>query len=135
MFSNFLKLVSDICVTHIPFKKNKKHKKSKSEREVRAKSRRKTKLKDQLRRITKVNDRKRYDKVQKELCDMDNFIRQSFAKEQKNEENKTVKAIKRNRKFFFLFAKKKSKCKSSINPLKDNEGKLLNDPLKTGDLL
>ena len=51
------------------------------------------------------------------------------------EEEKSIKAIKKNNKFFYSYAKKKSKTKVTIGPFMDNNNKVINDPHTMGDVL
>ena len=51
------------------------------------------------------------------------------------EEEKAIKAIKKNNKFFYSYAKKKSKTKVTIGPFMDNNNRVINDPHTMGDML
>ena len=51
------------------------------------------------------------------------------------EEEKAIKAIKKNNKFFYSYAKKESKTKVTIGPFMDNNNKVINDPHTMGDML
>ena len=59
-------------------------------------------------------------KIEKEIYEIDKFIKDSFAHDLKMEEEKAIRAIKKNNKFFYSYAKKKSKTKVTIGPLMDN---------------
>ena len=51
------------------------------------------------------------------------------------EEEKAIKAIKKNNMFFYSYAKKKSKTKVNKGPFMDNNNKVINDPHTMGDML
>ena len=59
-------------------------------------------------------------KIEKEIYEIDKFIKDSFAHDLKMEEEKAIKAIKKNNKFFYSYAKKKSETKVTIGPFMDN---------------
>ena len=134
MYTQFLNVISDTCQQFVPLKKGKSSRKSKSERECRAKFRRKTKLKKKLKDISGKNSPKRV-KIEKEIYEIDKFIKDSFAHDLKVEEEKAIKAIKKNNKFFYSYAKKKSKTKVTIGPFMDNNNRVINDPHTMGDML
>ena len=50
-------------------------------------------------------------------------------------EARAVNAIKANPRYFYSFAKKYGKTKSSVSPLRDKDGKLTDDPLKKANIL
>ena len=50
-------------------------------------------------------------------------------------EEKAVTKIKTNPKFFYSYAKKLAKCKSSVAPLKNQMGQITNDPREKADIL
>ena len=132
--TQFLNVISDTCQQFVPLKKGKSSRKSKSEHERRAKFCRKTKLRKKLKDISDKNSPKRV-KIEKEIYEIDKFIKDSFAHDLKMEEEKAIKAIKKNNKFFYSYAKKKSKTKVTIGPFMDNNNKVINDPHTIGDML
>ena len=90
----------------------------------------KKKLKD----INDKNSPKRV-KIEKEIYEIDKFIKDSFAHDLKMEEEKAIKVIKKSNKFYYSYAKKKSKTKITIGPFMDNNNKVINDPHTMGDML
>ena len=55
--------------------------------------------------------------------------------QRKTQEDKAVKIIKENPRYFYSYAKRYNKVKSSVGPLTDENGDLVNDPKTMGDLL
>ena len=111
MFTQFLNVISDTCQQFVPLKKGKSSRKSKSEHERRAKFRRKTKLRKKLKDISDKNSPKRV-KIEKEIYEIDKFVKDSFAHDLKMEEEKAIKAIKRTISSFIPMPKRSLKPKS-----------------------
>ena len=89
---------------------------------------------DILKDISDKNSPKRV-KIENEIYESDKFIKDSFTHDLKTEEEKAIKAIKKNNKFFYSYAKKKSKTKVTIGPFMHNNNKVINDPHTMGDML
>ena len=98
--------------------------------------RRKRKLRSRLKAIeasdpysTKIQDIK--DSISLLCLD----IRDSIVTEFHNREIKAVSTVKKNPRFFFSYAKKFSKLKSNIGPLRDSNNNLQTDPKRMADIL
>jgi len=61
-------------------------------------------------------------------------IIESHNKENKNKEAKAIENIKRNPKYFYAYARSKSKIKTQIGPF-ENEGSLVTNPLEKAEIL
>ena len=135
MYTQFLNVISDTCQQFVPLKRVRVPENLNLNVNVEQKFRRKTKLKKKLKDISDKNSPKRV-KIEKEIYEIDKFIKDSFAHDLKMEEEKAIKAIKKNNKFFYSCAKKKSKTKVTIGPfMDDNNNKVINDPHTMGDML
>ena len=93
-----------------------------------------------MRRRTKL--RQKYDEsahqratAHKGLTGIERELRMSYAKQREFEENKAVGNIKTNPKFFFSYAKKHSKTKTGIGPLRTPEKSLTSSPKRMAELL
>jgi hypothetical protein len=62
-------------------------------------------------------------------------IRDSIAAELHSREERAVKVLKSNPRYFFSYAKRFSKVKSNVGPLKDKDGILHQDPEKMANIL
>ena len=59
-----------------------------------------------------------------ELLEIEKKLQESYRTQKKYDERRAVDAIKANSKYFFDYAKKHTKVKTKIRPLKDNHGKM-----------
>ena len=69
-----------------------------------------------------------------ELLEIEKKLQESYRTQKKYDERRAVDAIKANSKYFFDYAKKHTKVKTKIGPLKDNHGKMTNDPKVMAEL-
>ena len=69
------------------------------------------------------------------LTNIERELRTSYANQREFEENKAVGNIKTNPKFFFSYAKKYSKTKTGIGPLRTADRSLTSSPKKMAELL
>ena len=74
-------------------------------------------------------------KVEAEIADLSVRIKQRYIERNKQQEEKVVKAIKTNPKYFYSHVKKHSKVKSSVAPLQRPDSTLTVDPKEKAGLL
>ena len=74
-------------------------------------------------------------KLRLELYNINEQIKTSVHTQQKNEESKAVSNIKENPKYFYSYAKKNNKLKTTIGPLNQPSGQLTDDPQAMADIL
>ena len=122
ILDKFYMLCYNACKEVIPIKKNstsKKHPRIVRHRRTLIKRRRKL-----TKRLSKCTSPIRKSKITQELLEIEKKLQKSFRESQSHMEGKAVEAIKTNSKYFFSYAKKKSKVKSKIGPLLNSEGNL-----------
>ena len=73
--------------------------------------------------------------IKKKVDDANILIKTSIRKEREKEEKKAIDKIKSDSKFFFRFAKGRSKIRDSVGPLKSKDGSLTSDPAKMVGIL
>ena len=69
------------------------------------------------------------------LADVERQLRESYISQAAFEENKAVSSIKNNPKYFYSYARKFSKTKTNIGPLKTPENTLTTSPSKMAEIL
>ena len=74
-------------------------------------------------------------KIYKELLEIEKDLQKSFKESKNYLETKAVDAIKKNSKYFFSYAKKKSKIKSKIGPLLNLTGNLTQKNKEMAEIL
>ena len=91
------------------------------------------------RKITKkllhTNSKPKKDKIKDELLQIEKKLQKSFKESKRHVESKVIDSIKKNSKYFFTYAKKKSKLQSSIGPLLNCNGKLTQRSKEMADIL
>ena len=127
--------ILEICTIHAP-KKNLAPTTTRICRNRRILNRRRRKLNAKVKslKLMQPNSTK-IPQLETELNILAVRIRDAIEDEQSRREKKAVECVKNNSKFFFSYAKKFTKLKSNIGPLKDNEGNLQHDPNKMAQLL
>ena len=135
-FPELLRLtVLQIMELHCPLKNNFLHRKSTNPKR-RVLKRRKKKLKARIKSITETRpDSPVLERLQTELATIHNQIKDSITQQKNLEEEKAVKTIVDNPRYFYSYAKKAAKAKSRIGPLFDALGKLQKDPKTMANLL
>ena len=68
------------------------------------------------------------EKLKEKIVEIEKQLLDSHQKEKKNTEEKVIKACKKNRKYFFSYAKKCSKVKQNIGPIIDWKGDMKSNP-------
>ena len=74
-------------------------------------------------------------KIEKELTDVTDKIKESLKKQKEHEETHAIKTISSNPSYFYSYSKRFSKQPSKIGPLLDSSGKLQQHPKKMADML
>ena len=122
-----------ICEEHVPAKsKAERAKMSRTFRYRRSLTRKRRRINKRLSRTTspyqkcKLNDK---------LLQIEKELQKSYRNSAIYIENKAVEAIKTNSKFFYSYAKKKSKVKSKIGPLLNNANKLVGNSKEMAEIL
>ena len=129
--------VLQICLQHSPAKiQSGKGSKSKMEKELAAMKMKKRKINRKLQNL-KENDPSSQNIAKLELADgltayeiKDTIVNHLYQKERN-----AVATIKTNPKFFFSYAKRLAKAKSSVAPLRNREGVLTNNASEKAELL
>ena len=73
-------------------------------------------------------------KLKEELISIEMKLQKLYKSTSEFEEDKALRAIKRNSKYFFSYAKRFSKIKNKIGPLFEG-GNFINDPKKMSEIL
>eukprot|EP00116_Pleurobrachia_bachei_P001864 sb/3462126/ len=129
----FVLTVLQIALKHCPRKRPKSRSQKGPLEKLR---RRRRKLKPRIEALTKIgnNSRKLSELLEEENTILENIKKLSLDVLEKQEE-KAAANIKINPRYFFSYAKKLSKTKSSIAPLKRDNGTLTNDNAEKAELL
>ena len=126
-------LIFDICKDHVPQRNETEIKQgTKVERYRKALIKRRRKLKKQL---VNAKSAARVSKIHQELLDVEKNLQKSFKASALYNEDKAVKAIKKNAKYFYAYVKKKAKVLSKIGPLLNLEGALTNNNKEMAEIL
>ena len=104
------KICLDKCKRRIPFRTSNNAKKtSKIDRYRRSLTKRRRKLTKQL---TKSTSQSKKDRITTELLQIEKDLQKSFSDSKRYIENKAIRSIKKNSKYFFSYARSKSKIKT-----------------------
>ena len=139
--SNFLELfrltVLQIALHHSPEKEiNGGERRGKRARAKYALKRRRRKLTAQIRALKEANpSSQKLPKLTKEVSMLAFNISEEIKKDLDAKEAKAVKTIKSNPRYFFSYAKRFSKTKATVSPLRKADGQLTNDPQQKSELL
>ena len=74
-------------------------------------------------------------KLNKKLINIEIKLKQSYESEKQNQERKATESIKNNPKFFYAYARKHSKTKSKVGPLRNRNDKLVYDKDSIANIL
>ena len=133
MLDIFHNKVYEVCSKYVPQKSTMDRKrKSKIERLRRSLTKRRRKI---LKRLINVNSEIAKNKIKDELLDIEKKLQKSFRDSLAYMEEKAVKAIKVNSKYFFSYVRSKAKIKSKIGPLLNKDGKLTNNNQEMAEIL
>ena len=136
-FPELLRLtVLQVCELFAPSKSEQSNKPNQFVRDRNILRRRKRKIKPQIQGLVAKNpSSSKLQKLRAELYDIDEKIKTSMNNQRKSQEEKAIKAMKENPRFFYSYAKRFSKIKSSVGPLINKDGNLTDDPKSMADLL
>ena len=133
ILTKFYTLCLNICNDLVPAKTQDEVKKlNKVLRYRRSLSRRRRKI---TKRLSQVKSQNAKLKISEELLQIEKDLQKSFRNSESHMEDKAVQAIKSNSKYFFSYAKKKSKIKMKIGPLLDQTGKLTQNKKEMSEIL
>ena len=123
--------MAHICNRHIPERRVRRR--SKQDR-VRRKLYARRKLLSERRNKPTITDMQ-IAAIDREIVMIEQRLRISYELESIEEENKAIADIKDNSKYFFSYAKRKSKTTSNIGPLKKEDGSFTDDNKEMSELL
>lgn len=133
MFDRFYSICLDIAQKVVPNKSCFQIKKeTKIPRERINLMRRRSRINKLLIRVTSIS---RKEKLQDELVTIEKALQKSYKDSISYRENKAFNAIKNNSKYFFKYAKRFSKIKTSIGPLLNEKNEFESDSKKMADML
>ena len=122
-----------ICEEHVPLKsKAECTKNSRIFRYRRSLTRKRRRINKRLSRITSPSQKC---KLNNQLLQIEIELQKSYQNSATYSENKAVEAIKTNPKFFYTYAKKKSKVKCKIGPLLNSANKLVGNSKEMAEIL
>ena len=121
----------DIAVQHVPPCKT-TSKSNSIPKDRKALMRRRNRINKRLLHITSPTQK---EKLRKELVQIEKELQKSRKQSRIYQEKKAIEAIKKNAKYFFTYAKKFSKTKTTIGPLLDEKEEYVHDNHKMANLL
>lgn len=128
--------VLQVCALYSPEKTSQPKKLNPFLRARNTLRRRKKKVTTQIKAIEQKNPTsKKLEKLRVELYDLNQSIKDSIHDQRKVNEAKAVKAILKNPRYFYSYAKQNNKLKSTVGPLFNAENKLVDDPKTMADIL
>ena len=130
LLDNVLQTSYDICKKHVPIR-NPISQKHNIPRVRRLLMKRRSRINKRLLNMTSIS---RKDKLTKELIQIEMKLQESRKNSTIYEEQKAIKSIKKNSKYFFTYAKKFSKVRQGVGPLKSNN-EYIYDNNKIAELL
>ena len=132
----FRLIVLQICMEHTPNKSQQSDNINPHTRARNTLRRRKRKIKPQISAILQANPNSRkLVKLRAEIHDIEKKITESINKQQREAEGKALAKIIENPRYFFSYAKKYAKRKSTVGPLLNEDKELEDDPKKMADIL
>jgi len=132
MFMLFIETIEIACDKNIPRKLDRSQKKNKIPRNRRILMRKRTKTNKQL---TTATSKQQHQKIIQKIHNIENELKRSYDLDREQEERKAVETIKVNPKYFYSFAAKYSKTKSTVGPFIDENEKCVNDPKVMAEML
>ena len=118
------KVCLDICEKHIAKKKPSSKTGSKTSRFRKKLCRKRGRINKLITRVTSPQGKK---KLSDEILDIERKLMKSYKDQNTFEENKAVSPIKKNKKYFFKYARKLSKMRTNVGALESDEGELVAD--------
>lgn len=132
MLDVFYDTCLNICQRYVPSKLPTSKRVNKVVRFRRALCRRRRRVNKLLLRVSSPS---RKEKLSNEIIDIETKLMNSYKDEKSYEEKKAIDAIKKNPKYFFKYARRFSKTKSSIGPLVNEHGEVINDSFAMANML
>ena len=129
MVKVLLEKCAEACTNNVPARCTISKNKIPRDRRILFRNRKKTQKKLE----TCTNENRKQTLVNK-IIDIENALLQSRDDERDMKEKRAVENIKKNKKYFYKFARNQSKIKSKIGPLKVN-GETISDPSKIAEAL
>ena len=114
MYEKLISICENICELYVPKKSSSFSPYKKQSRQRKLLLRRRRKVNNHLQKYLTQSQRLKY---QKELTEIEKNLQRLYKSDSLENERKATKAIKKNSKYFFNYAKKFSKIKTSIGPL------------------
>ena len=128
--------VLQVCMQHSPNKSQQSNGVNPHTRERNTLRRRKRKVKPQISALSQKNPNcPKLTKLRAEIYDIDKKIAESISKQNQESESKAIAKIIENPRYFFSYAKRHAKRKSTVGPLMDENNDLEHDPKKMADIL
>nr|XP_053638194.1 uncharacterized protein LOC128692903 [Cherax quadricarinatus]XP_053638195.1 uncharacterized protein LOC128692903 [Cherax quadricarinatus]XP_053638196.1 uncharacterized protein LOC128692903 [Cherax quadricarinatus]XP_053638197.1 uncharacterized protein LOC128692903 [Cherax quadricarinatus]XP_053638199.1 uncharacterized protein LOC128692903 [Cherax quadricarinatus]XP_053638200.1 uncharacterized protein LOC128692903 [Cherax quadricarinatus] len=124
-------LVAEVCSRYIPIRQKKRR--SKLERERCSLYRRRRRIIELLKNARLSDTRKVV--LTREVENIELKLKDSYRIQERQEELKPINEIERNSKYFFSYAKNKSKTTSSIGPLLRQDGSYTDDNKEMSEIL
>lgn len=131
-------LVANACKRHTPCHSSSTKDRVKIPPKRRSLLRRKKRLNSRINCLKYVcanPNKETIKELNKQKADIELEIRDSIKEEKEKDEKQAIERIKKNVKAFYSYAKRTSKTKDPIGPLKDSNGNLQNDPLTMANIL
>ena len=133
MLSHLYTICFDISAEHVPLKKPADL--SKTNRITRYRRSLTNRRRRIVKRLSRITSPTQIDKLNNELLQIEKKLQKSFQDSATFQESKAVNAIKKNPKYFFAYANKKSKTKSKVGPLYNAVNQLTNNSKEMAELL
>nr|XP_053652552.1 uncharacterized protein LOC128702351 [Cherax quadricarinatus] len=121
----------DVCTRLIPLRKRRSR--CKIERDRRSLYRRRKRITERLKEVN-ISEMRRETLV-REIASIELKLKESYRSQESREELKAINEIERNPKYFFSYAKSKSRTMSSIGPLLKQDGSYTDDSKEMSELL
>ena len=129
MYDTICVNISNICSDLVPKRRNPRRKVIPRDRRILM--RRRNKLNKKYQRTSNPRIRRN---ITIRIENIEGELKASLKRERINEEKRAVSSIRRNRKYFYAYARKKSKFRYPVGPLKVN-GELIGDPERMSNVL
>lgn len=134
MLDKLVDKCNSVATLHVPLRR----KYTATSNSSRIPSERKNLMRKRTRKTSQLhgtNSAVKKQKITDELISIEKALIYSYQKSREDEEKKAVEAITRNPKYFFSYAKKYSNTRTTVGPLLDDTGELVNDSAKMADML
>ena len=128
--------ILQICQIHCASKTTSARKQNRFARERRILNRKRRRISSRLIIAQSKSAKPKFiEKIENELQNVTNKIKQSVKEQKEYEEKHAIKTISANPSYFFSYSKRFSKQPTKVGPLLDSKGKLQQHPKKMADML